>query len=175
MMLDYKLNDFNIPVGMCEITYGDIILPSIGSEGVFQATPKYKKAFGGRLNSTQKYLLEDYDVSFEVSFEQESIEMLTFYMPTLQMHENGMYDNPQNVNMSGKQLIIHPYLANGSKQYDICIWNAYIDPETSFQRVFSKETNKYKVRFIGKIADYRGGIVNSYFYIGDWSKVGVSE
>jgi hypothetical protein len=196
-MTNYKLNDMNLSIGLCEITYGDIILPSMGSEGKFQAIPKYRKMFGGKLNSTQRYLLEQYDVSFEVEFDMEAIEVMKFYMPTLQNHQtinesydtgdpdfgiintynDGYYDNPQNVDMSKNRLVIHPYTANSSKQYDICIWRAYIDPETGFQRVYGKETNKYKVKFIGTVVDNHAdpNIINSYFYIGDWSKVGDSD
>jgi hypothetical protein len=173
-MTNHKLGDFNLSVGLCEVTFGNTILPSMGSEGTFQAIPTYSKVYGGR-NQIKKYLLEKFDVSFEVSFDKESIEMMKIYMPTLISYENGLYDNPQNVSLSKNQLVIHPYTANTSKQYDICIWNAYIDPETGFQRVYGKETNKYKVKFIGKAVKSHTdtNIVDSYFYIGDWSKVGV--
>jgi hypothetical protein len=171
-MTNYKLLDLNLPFGLCEITYGDITLPSMGSEGTFSAIPKYQKVIGGRMNSETNYLLEEYNVSFEVSFEQESVELLQLYMPSLQSEGNGLYDNPNKVNIDTRRLVIHPYTANG-KETDICIWNAYIDPETGFQKIFGKDTNKYKVKFIGK-PNKGGNVVNSYFYIGDWSKVGVS-
>jgi hypothetical protein len=175
-MANYKLMDFNIPFGLCEITYGDIILPSMGSEGFFQAIPKYQKIIGGKFNNTKGYLFEQYDVSFEVSFEQESIELLQLYMPSLQSDGNGLYDSPGKVNMDTKKLVIHPYSVIG-KETDICIWNAIIDPETGFQKVYGKETNKYKVKFIGNPVKNHSdaNIVNSYFYIGDWSKVGVTN
>jgi hypothetical protein len=173
-MTNYKLMNFNIPFGLCEITFGDITLPSMGSEGTFSAIPKYKKIFGGRLNSETKYLLEQYDVTFEVSFEQESIELLQLYMPSLRSDENGLYDKPSSLNLETNKLVIHPYTAT-NKETDICIWNAYIDPETGFQKKYGKDTNKYKVKFIGKIVKTHtdSNIINSFFYIGDWSKVGV--
>jgi hypothetical protein len=175
-MTNFKLNDFIISIGLCEITYGDSILPSLGDQGVFKALPTYDVVSGGKFNTTQEYFLKKYDVSFEVSFDQEALEMMPFYMPTLINDEanNGYYDNPQKVSMSSNKLIIHPYLAKNSKQFDICIWDAFIDPETGIQRVYGKDTNKYKVRFIGKpvIEHTNPKFVDSYFYIGDWSKVG---
>jgi hypothetical protein len=174
-MTNLKLNDFNLSFGLCEITYGDVILPSLGDQGVFSAIPKYLKLNGGKNNVIQKYLLQEYEVSFEVMFDKEAIEMMQYYMPTLQSYKNGFYDSANNVAMDSKQLIIHPYLANTSKQYDICIWNAIIDPETGFQRTYGKEINKYKVKFIGNPVKNNADLVNSYFYIGDWSQVGVNN
>jgi hypothetical protein len=172
-MTNFKLSELNIPIGLCEITYGDIVLPSMGSEGTFQSIPKYKQMTGGGLNEIQGYLLEQYEVSFEVSFQHEVLEMFNFYLPTLQSYQNGYYDSPNKVNMSTNKLVIHPY-GKDNNDYDICIWNAFIDPETGFKRTFAKEADKFNVRFIGRSVKTHAdsNIVNSYFYIGDWSKVG---
>lgn len=168
------IEPLNIPYGLCKITFGDTILPAMGSEGIFQATPKYRILNGGAVGNKKNYLLEDYRVSFEVSLEHESYQTLKMHMQTLQEHEHGLFDAPHKVNTNGKILIIHPHAAGESQAFDLCIWDAYLDPETEFKRTFDKEVDKFNVRFIGNRVerhnDYK--LVNSYFFIGDWSKVG---
>ncbi|WP_286231315.1 hypothetical protein [Neobacillus mesonae] len=170
------IEPLNIPFGLCKITYGGTVLPSIGSAGEFKAIPKYEVPTSGALNHKKHYILTEYNVIFEVSLENESYETLKLHMPTLQSHEYGLFDSPSNVNTTGKRLIIHPYTAGESKEFDLCIWDAYLDPETEFNRKYDKVTNKFNVRFIANrfenSVDTR--LANSYFFIGDWSKVGVS-
>lgn len=76
--------------------------------------------------------------------------------------------------MEGKQLIIHPYASNDSKEFDICMWNAYISPETPFSRTFKKEADSFEITFIGKSVKAHTDtmLANSYFFIGDWEDAG---
>ncbi|EJL1640140.1 Uncharacterised protein [Mycobacteroides abscessus subsp. abscessus] len=177
-MTNHRLKDIVIPFGLCTINYGQDTLPTMASGGEFKAIPTYKKLTGGKLNSPQDYLLQDYKVSFEVAFHHVDLDMYRYYMQTLQLNKDpfneydGLYDSPHLVNMDTKPLIIHPYEAGESKSSDFCIWNAYIDPETEFSRIYDKETNKFVVKFLGKPLETTK-LANSYFYIGDWSKVGV--
>lgn len=166
-------NDINIPFGLCEITYDGSKLPMMADEGIFSAIPIYQKLFGGALNSEVNYLLQSYQVSFTVTINEESYNSLKLHMPSLESHEHGLYDNPSNVNTKGKKLIIHPYGAD-SREFDICIWNAYISPDTEFNRTFKKESDGFEVTFVGKPVKQHTdkNLENSYFFIGDWSKVG---
>lgn len=170
------LNSYNIhlPIGLCEITYDNIKLPNQGSEAVFSAIPTYIKLYGDQHNQVKGYLLEQYEVSFEVAIDKETYDVLKLAIPTVQEHEHGLYDQPSKVNMEGKQLIVHPYSAGESKEYDICIWNAIIDPEVEFRRVYDKMMNPILLRFIGKPVKHHRDkkLNNSYFFVGDWSKVG---
>jgi len=170
------INDIKIPFGLCSITYDGVRLPSMADEGVFSAVPTYMKMFGGALNSTQDYILESYEVTFTVSINHESYESLKLHMQTLQSHEHGLYDNPSNVNTKGKRLVIHPY-GSDSKEFDICIWEAYISPETGFNRTFKKEADAFEITFIGKPAKNHtdNKLMNSYFFIGDWEKAGAYD
>lgn len=165
------MTDIKIPFGLCSITYGDEKLPAMADEGVFSAIPTYVPMHGGALNSVQGYILESYDVRFTVSINSESYEALKLHMQTLQSHEHGLYDNPSKVSMEGKQLIIHPYAVE-DRELDICIWNAYISPETGFNRTFKKEVDQFEITFIGKPVK-NGKLKNSYFFIGDWLEAGV--
>jgi hypothetical protein len=166
----------NIPFGLCQITYNDVILSAMGSEGTFYAIPKYQVLSSGVMGSKKNYILEEYYVGFEVSLEHESYETLKLHMPTLQNHKNGLYDSPNKVNTKGKRLVIHPYSAGASKDFDLCIWDAYIDPESVFKRTFDKQSDKFNVRFIANCVDKHidPNLIKSYFFMGDWSKVGVS-
>lgn len=167
-MINHKLKDLNIPFGLCQLTYGEDVLPGMGSEGIFSAIPTYKKLFGGAVNTTQKYILQDFKVSFEVSFNHYDYDMLKMYMPTLQSDSRarGLYDSSQSVSMTTKPLIIHPYEAGESREYDINIFAAYIDPETEFKRTFGKQIDKFTVKFIGTPYE-NPEFDNFYFLIGD--------
>lgn len=168
--------EIRIPFGLCEITYDSVRLPSMADEGIFSATPSYIKMFGGALNSTQGYILENYEVKFTVPICAENYDYLKLHMPTLQNHEHGLFDNPSKLNIEGKKLIIHP-MGVDNKEYDICIWNAYISPETAFNRIFKKEVDEFEVTFIGKPigGNFDSKLKNSYFFIGDWEKAGGSH
>ncbi|MBS4207446.1 hypothetical protein [Bacillus sp. FJAT-50079] len=174
------MNSINIPFGLCEITYDDIKLPAMASDGVFSAIPTYKPMFGGALAETQRYILESYEVTFTVSIEHQSYETLKMHMQTLKDHQHGLYDDASNVNMEGKRLIVHPK-GTDSKEYDLCILEAYISPEEGFKRTFKKEKDMFEITFIGKMAKNHvdGSLINSYFFIGDWeealSKVGATN
>ncbi|WP_416147896.1 hypothetical protein ACM26V_16835 [Salipaludibacillus sp. HK11] len=166
------MNELNIPFGLCSITYGDMQLPFIADEAVFTAIPIYQNMFGGVLNATQNYILIDYQVSFTVSIDSESYNTLKLHMPTLQKHKHGLYDSASNVDMTGKQLVIHPKI-NDTRDYDICIWEAYISPKTEFKRTFKKDADKFEITFKGKrVNDHNDpNLIESYFFIGDWLKV----
>lgn len=163
-------NEIRIPFGLCEITYDGVRLPAMADEGIFSAVPTYKKILGGALGSVQGYILESYDVTFTVSVNDESYDTLKM-MHRLKEHEHGLYDDPSHVDISGKQLIIHPFGAK-SKEFDICIWNAFISPETGFNRTFKKEVDGFEIVFIGKAEEqiFDDKLKKSYFFIGDWEK-----
>lgn len=171
------MSELKIPFGLCEITYDGVKLPAMASEGIFSAVPTYMKMFGGALNNTRGYMLESYDVTFTVSINDESYNSLKLHMQTLQSHEHGLFDNPSKVNMKGNNLVIHPYGNGNSKEFDICIWDAYISPEVEFNRTFKKEVDEFQVIFIGKSVESHtdSKLVNSYFFIGDWSEAGESH
>ncbi|WP_391115990.1 hypothetical protein [Psychrobacillus sp. L3] len=166
------MNEIKIPFGLCEITYDDMKLPAMADEGVFSAIPTYTKMFGGALNDVNGYILESYEVTFKVSVNDESYETLKL-MQTLETHEDGLYDDPSNFDIEGKRLIIHPFDAV-DKEFDICIWNAYISPETGFKRTYKKETDEFEIVFIGTRVKNKSNphMNNTYFFIGDWEKVG---
>lgn len=180
MIKNFKLDPINIDMGLCEIRYGDTIFPSMASDGVFQVIPKYKIVKGGIYNEIQGYLLEEYEVSFEASFNHDVREMMQFYLPQMKDHNpeeapyvtHGLLDDPSKIKINPQQLIIHPYKAT-NRESDICIWNAFIDPETSYKKVFGKEVNKFNVRFIGKriLNHIDSSMIGSYFYMGDWMQV----
>lgn len=164
----------NIPYGLCDITYDGVRMPLMGSDAVFNAIPKYIPLYGGYMNTTQGYILEEYQVSFTVSFSSQSYETLKLHFQQLQDHKHGMYDNPTKVNMQGRKLVVHPKAAKNSKEFDLCIWEAYLDPENGFDRIFDKNADSFRVKFIGKPVKQSKDrdIVHSYFFIGDHEKVG---
>ena len=165
-------NDIRIPFGACDITYGDVILPTMADEAVFQAIPSYSPLYGGAGNTIQKYILESYEVTFTVLINHESYETLKLHSPTLKNHVNGLYDNASDVDMTGKRLVIHPQGNGDSKEFDLCIWDAYVSPETGFTRTFKKEADTFEIKFVGKPTNLIDD-GNSYFFIGDWEQAGV--
>ncbi|WP_339227840.1 hypothetical protein NSQ77_20000 [Oceanobacillus sp. FSL K6-2867] len=164
-------NEIRIPFGACDVTYDGITLPTIADEAIFQAIPTYSPVYGGAGNTIQKYILESYEVTFTVLINHESYETLKLHSPILKNHVNGLYDDASNVDMTGKRLVVHPH-GTDSKEFDLCIWEAYISPENGFTRTFKKEADTFEIRFVGKPSNFLADI-NSYFFIGDWSKVGV--
>jgi len=163
------MNELNIPFGLCEITYDGKKLPSMADEAVFSAVPKYMPLYGGTGNTVKKFILEEYQVAFTVVIDSVSYETLKIISPTLKQHEHGLYDEASNVDTTGKRLIIHPYDAGDSKEFDLCIWSAFVSPETGFTRTFKKESDKFEITFIGKPTQL--GDTQSYFFIGDWEEV----
>lgn len=162
-----------LPIGLCDIKYGNQTIFQ-GSDATFSAVPKYAIASYGHGLSDKRYFLGSYTVSFEVSVERETYETLCFSIPNIKKHEHGFFDNPSKVDTQGKRLVIHPYHAGENREYDICIWEAYIDPEMEVRRVFGKRVNSMPIRFLAKrVKEHKDRhITDSYFFIGDWSKVG---
>ena len=163
------LMPINIPFGLCQITYGDINLPIQADEAIFEAIPTYKKIRGGVLGKSVQYLLADYDVTFDVSFNKENYDILKLHYPVLNDLNDGLVDNPNRVDTTGKRLVIHP-LGTDSKEYDLTIFKAYIEPMT-FRREYKKETDKFNVKFVGKPVVFNRKLEHSYFYIGDSSQL----
>lgn len=167
------MSEIKIPFGLCSITYDGVKLPSLADEATFSAVPTYTKLFAGALNNEHRYILESYEVTLTVRVNDESYK--TLKLMNMKSHENGMYDSMSNVDTSGKKLVIHPE-GTDSKDFDICIWKAYISPETGFNRIYKKEVDEFEVVFIGKMITHHtdSQLNNSYFFIGDWEKVGDS-
>lgn len=164
------MNEIKIPFGLCEITYGGKEL-SIQADGAnFEAIPTYEVVNGGALNTYTKYFLTEYDVRFTAYLQSQDYESLMFHYPNLKQHEHGLYDDASNVDTTGNRLIVHPQ-GEDSKEYDLCIWDAYISPEEGFSRTYGKEADKFQVTIIGKPVKDVEGLNNSYFFIGDWSKI----
>lgn len=163
-----------LPFGLCDVTYGDTNLTTLQADAaVFEATPHYKKMYGGKMEPF--YLLQSYDVSFTLSLAEESYQNLTLAMPQLQAYSKGGYfDNPSRVDTSGMPLIIHPKVHGDDRYFDIVILRAIPDPENPFTKTYGKQADKYNVKFIGlpskQVNDEK---YSSYFYIGDWQASGV--
>lgn len=165
------MSNIHVPFGLCEIIYDGVKLPSMADEGIFSAKPTYRTLFSGRGNATKSYMLESYDVTFTVPLDDESYNTLQM-LSTLQQHNDGFYDNSSKVDTEGKRLVIHPHGVDG-REFDICIWNAYISPETGFDRIYKKEVDSFEVKFIGQPSYHADSkLNNSYFFIGDWMKAG---
>ncbi|UNC92712.1 hypothetical protein [Candidatus Contubernalis alkaliaceticus] len=167
------MEEIRIPIGLCKLIYGTQTLNNLADRAVFQAIPKYKQLFGGKGNTTQKYLLEKYDVSMIVSLTEENYDTLKLSIPYLETYEQGFYDNPNNPNMEGKPLIIHPSEAGETKEYDIVILDAILNPEKPFVRTYDKRVDKINVHFLGRPVMRNDKL--SYFFIGDWDSSGVLD
>lgn len=160
------MNNIKIPFGLCSIKYGDLTLIQ-GDDAIFEAKPTLQKMYGGALNQTLGYIITEYDVSLKISFNQQNYDVLKLHFPLLQELEGGLIDNPTRVDMTGKRLTISP-LAKHSKDYDITVFDAYIEP-TSFKRTYKKDVDLFEVTFKGKPK-----IINnkmSWFYIGDFENL----
>ncbi|MEC1786085.1 hypothetical protein [Schinkia azotoformans] len=163
------MSELRIPIGFCEITYDSKVLRFFADECEFKAIPKYKKMYSGF--DEVGYILEEYDVSLTVPLVEETYETLKMAIYNFDHELNGFYDNPTQVNSEGKPLIIHPIDIGATKEYDIVILNAFIDPEMGFNRVFKKEQDSISIRFKGKSKKINDKL--HWFYIGDWSASGV--
>lgn len=166
------MSDIHIPIGLCEITFGGEEIRYLADKAEFNAIPSYDKFKAGYFEKV--YMLKDYAVTFEVSLAEESYKNIQMSAPFLKTGKFGLYDNPQHVNQQGKPLIIHPLDAGASKEYDIVIFNAIVDPENSYVRTYDKKQDSLSVRFLGLPSSTIGqGNFKSYFFIGDWEKEGV--
>jgi hypothetical protein len=166
------ISDIKIPIGLCEITYGDTVLKRFADKAQFQAIPTYKKMYKGF--EDRAYLLEAYEVSLTLSLTEETYQNLLLAIPHLQQYQEGYYDNPSKVDTMGKTLIIHPLQAGNSKEYDIVIFRAIPDPEQLFTRTYDKKQDSISVKFIGLPGkQINGEKFKSYFFIGDWQTSGV--
>jgi hypothetical protein len=169
------MGEIRLPYGLCDITYDGKTYSNLADEAEFQVIPKYQKLKIGNGLGEFKYLLEDYYVSLSVVLTEENYETLKLANPSLQNYGGGFYDDPTRVNGEGKPLIIHPSNVDESiKDYDITIFRAVIDPESPYNRIFSKGIDKVRVNFIGKPYITLGNSkFKSYFFIGDTQKAGV--
>lgn len=166
------MNDIRIPVGLCDVTYNDVTYQSLASEAVFEVAPSYQTVKVGALG--KMYLLEDYEVSLTIALTEESYNTLKLSNPALKDYKGGLYDNPALVNQQGKRLIIHPVNAGNSKEYDITIFNAIIDPENGFTRTYQKGVDMINVRFIGQPGkSINENVFQSFYFIGDTAEAGV--
>ncbi|MCR1833134.1 hypothetical protein NSA56_01820 [Oceanobacillus caeni] len=166
--------EMNIPIGLCDITYDGQTHYNLASEAIFRAEPTYETIRFGALK--KGHLLTDYIVSFEFNLSEESYNTLKLSNASLVNYKGGMYDNPlRKLSIEGKPLTIHPVDYGNSKEYDITIFKAIIDPKKAFERVYSKGTEMINIRFLGQPAQQinRSGF-NSFYYIGDTVKAGIS-
>lgn len=179
------MDDVRIPIGNCEISYNGMKLNRFADSAKFEAIPKYKVTSGGALQGERLYILEEYNVSVIVSLAYESYDTLKMAMPLLKEYHDGLLQSNHSASTmfeNGRArkdipLIIHPIDAGDSKEFDICIFRAIIDPENKYTRTYDiRKQDKIDVKFIGLPArQYKDEINKSYFYIGDWEKAGVLE
>ncbi len=164
----------NIPLGLCDITYDGVTHSNLASEAIFKAQPTYEVIPYGVMQ--KDYILTDYKVTLDFALSEESYQTLKLANASLVDDGNGMYDNPSRDDLTdGKPLIIHPVYLGENKEYDITIFSAYVDPEKSFERTYSKGLDMIEVRFIGQPAhQFDNNGFNSHFYIGDAEKAGVT-
>ncbi len=166
------IEDIKFSIGLCEVTYGDMTLTYLADKCVFSAIPKYQKVYGGKGKAIQKYLLDEYNVSLDLSLHEESYNNLKLAL-SHESNENGFYATPQNVDTTGKPLIIHPKQKGESKEHDIVVFRAIVDPEQEFIKVYDKKLDNLQLRFIGVPMDKGDSELLRYFYIGDWEAEGV--
>jgi hypothetical protein len=131
--------------------------------------------YGGSPKRIVGYLVADYQVSLNLSLHEETYENMKLAYPALQTDSyGGMYDNPSKINYTGQPLTIHPLESGDSKEYNITIISAIVDPEKLYKRVYGKEQDSLIIRFKGLPAkQFTGETFKSYFYIGDAVKAGV--
>lgn len=167
------MESLRLPIGLCEVTYGDLTLNRFANSSVFNVMPKYKKLTGSFQEPV--YILESYAVSLSLSLTFEIFENLKLAIPSLQEYDNGgFYDNPLNVNTEGKTLIIHPTDSGDSKEFDIVVFRAILDPENPYKRIYDKKQDQISVNFVGLPGkQLSNNTWKSYFYIGDWEASGV--
>jgi len=167
------MEDIRIPIGLCDVTYDGVTHTNLADEAMFEAKPTYQTLKGGQFN--KHYILEDYRVSFELYLSEESYDTLKLANPSLKEYNGGLYDNPSNVNQNGKQLVIHPSEAGESKDYDITIFSAIIDPKQPYSKTYKKGLDMVKVRFLGQPdKNINGNEFKSYYFIGDTVEAGVN-
>jgi hypothetical protein len=161
--------------GLCDVTWNthNFNQYKLSGEVTFNAIPKYQKIFGGKGNTVKGYLLESYDVNLSLSIDSETYNTLKLAIPHFDETVNGFYDNPSNVNMVGSPLVVHPYRSGVSKEYDITILSAYLDPEQPYERVYDKRKSTIELKFIGQPVERDYGQIQSYFFIGDWEAEGI--
>lgn len=158
-------NEIHIPFGLCDITYDGITHSNLADEAVFNVEPVYETVRFGHFQ--KKYFLTDYTVSLEIALTEENYQNLKLAFPALKDLNGGLYDDPTNVNLEGKQLTIHPVEAD-SKEYDITVFSVIIDPEKPFTRTYSKEADMITVKFLGQPSrNFGTDNFKSFFYIGD--------
>jgi hypothetical protein len=166
------MSDIHIPIGLCSIKFGNDSINYLADKAEFNAIPTYKKLKKGQFENC--YLLEDYSVTFSIFLSEESYKNIQLSSPFLQKASNGLYDNPNKVNLKGLPVIIHPLDSGDSKEYDIVIFNAIVDPENPYTRIYDKGMDRLNVKFIGLPGkSFNNQIFKSYFYIGDWEQAGV--
>lgn len=167
------MDKIRLPYGLCKVTYDGEQLEYLADKVVFEARPKYQTLKVGK--GEKRFLLEDYEVSLTMSLSNEQYETLKLANPSLQDHEHGMYDNPSAVNKKGKKLTIHPYEAGESKEFDLTIFSAIVDPKQPYIRTYDKKMDKVRIRFLGQPArQMSDSKFKSYYFIGDVEKVGDS-
>jgi hypothetical protein len=165
--------EIRIPYGQCEITYGDTKLKYLAEAVEFNAVPEYEKYSYGQFQIA--YLLKNYTVTLDLELQEETYENMKLSFAGFKEDElGGMYDDPSNVDTTGKLLTIHPLESGNSKEFDLTIFRAIVDPEHTYKRVYGKEKDTISVRFIGlPTKPFGDGHFKSAFYIGDAEKAGV--
>lgn len=139
----------------------------------FNAIPTYKKYSYGKMQTG--YLLEKYDVYVDIELEEETYQNMQFaYQGFKKDTQGNLYDDPSKIDMTGKLLTIHPLKSGDSKEFDLNIFNVIVDPENPYKRVYGKEKDTIKIRFLGqKGKKIDNNDFSSYFYIGDAQTAGV--
>ncbi|WP_404403803.1 hypothetical protein [Jeotgalibacillus malaysiensis] len=164
------MEDMYIPFGLCDITFGQQQLKAIGSEGIFSSVSKFEELRGGQGNEIVNFIESNNEVKFTISLTDASKESLKLYMSNLTDYKGGLLDTGFN-GLNSAPLIIHPRDAGESKEYDICIFNAYISPKTPFERIYDKSTVPFNIEFVARKTNIEN--FKSKFFIGDWSELGV--
>lgn len=165
-------DDIRVPLGVCDVTFQEQTYFQLADAAVFEAIPTYDNVRAGQFQKL--YMVTDYVVSLDLMLNDENYNTLKLSYPALQDYKNGLYDNPAKVNYHGEPLVIHPVEAGESKEYDITIFSAILDPEKGYTRTYSKGLDMVSIRFLGQPAKrFEGNAFKSYFFIGDTDEAGV--